>query len=50
VRRSTSIADSPVSGSARIRSKPFSTSTRVFCTVGSWPKKFDVEIECIAVV
>lgn len=21
---------------------------RVFCTVGSWPKKFDVEIECIA--
>jgi 2-iminobutanoate/2-iminopropanoate deaminase len=23
---------------------------RVFCTVGSWPKKFDVEIECIAVV
>lgn len=23
---------------------------RVFCTVGSWPKKFDVEIDCIAVV
>ena len=23
---------------------------RTFCTVGSWPKKFDVEIECIAVV
>ena len=22
---------------------------RVFCTVGSWPKKFDVEIDCIAV-
>src|SRR6266850_3369471 len=23
---------------------------RVFCVVGSWPKKFDVEIDCIAVV
>lgn len=23
---------------------------RVFCNVGSWPKKFDVGIECIAVV
>jgi 2-iminobutanoate/2-iminopropanoate deaminase len=23
---------------------------RVFCNVGSWPKKFDVEIDCIAVV
>ncbi|HEY3078253.1 MAG TPA: RidA family protein [Burkholderiales bacterium] len=22
---------------------------RVFCVVGSWPKKFDVEIDCIAV-
>ena len=21
---------------------------RVFCVVGSWPKKFDVEIDCIA--
>src|SRR5918999_6447208 len=21
---------------------------RVFCNVGSWPKKFDVEIDCIA--
>jgi len=23
---------------------------RVFCVVGSWPKKFDVEIDCIALV
>ena len=23
---------------------------RVFCVVGSWPKKFDVEIDCFAVV
>jgi len=23
---------------------------RVFCVVGSWPKKFDVEIDAIAVV
>jgi 2-iminobutanoate/2-iminopropanoate deaminase len=23
---------------------------RVFCVVGSWPKKFDIEIDCIAVV
>lgn len=23
---------------------------RVFCNVGSWPKKFDVEIDCIAIV
>jgi 2-iminobutanoate/2-iminopropanoate deaminase len=23
---------------------------RVFCNVGSWPKKFDVEIDCIAVI
>ena len=23
---------------------------RMFCNVGSWPKKFDVEIECIAIV
>ncbi len=23
---------------------------RVFCTVGSWPKKFDVEIDCLAIV
>jgi 2-iminobutanoate/2-iminopropanoate deaminase len=23
---------------------------RTFCTVGSWPNKFDVEIECIALV
>jgi 2-iminobutanoate/2-iminopropanoate deaminase len=23
---------------------------RTFCNVGSWPKKFDVEIECIAVI
>ena len=22
---------------------------RVFCVVGSWPKKFDVEIDCIAI-
>ena len=22
----------------------------LFCVVGSWPKKFDVEIDCIAVV
>lgn len=22
--------------------------TRVFCTVGSWPWKFDIEVECIA--
>ena len=22
---------------------------RVFCTVGSWPWKFDIEIECIAI-
>ena len=23
---------------------------RVFCVVGSWPKKFDVEIDCIAMM
>ncbi len=23
---------------------------RVFCVVGSWPKKFDVEIDAIAIV
>ena len=22
---------------------------RVFCTVGSWPWKFDIEIECVAI-
>ena len=22
---------------------------RVFCTVGSWPWKFDIEVECIAI-
>ncbi len=34
-----------------VYSKYFSHNppARVFCTVGSWPWKFDIEIECIAI-
>ena len=28
---------------------PHDPPARVFCTVGSWPWKFDVEVECIAI-
>ena len=28
---------------------PKDPPARVFCTVGSWPWKFDIEVECIAI-
>jgi reactive intermediate/imine deaminase len=28
---------------------PKDPPARVFCVVGSWPRKFDVEVECIAI-
>ncbi len=28
---------------------PSDPPTRTFCTVGSWPQEFDIEIECIAI-
>lgn len=28
---------------------PHNPPARTFCTVGSWPMKFDIEIDCIAI-
>ena len=28
---------------------PENPPTRTFCTVGSWPQEFDIEMECIAI-